>query len=75
MAGGERPATARHIVAMAVVVAMPGLRERLEATAAELWLNRWRQGRLSPKHLGCAAPRDVVALGAALGVALPPEPP
>jgi serine/threonine protein phosphatase 1 len=73
--------------------ALPGLRERLEGTAAELvasaggefgraaaahpagsWLNRWRQGRLSPTHLGCAGPKDVVALGRALGVSLPAAP-
>ena len=73
--------------------ALPGLRERLEATAAELsasagddwgraaaahpagsWLNRWRQGRLSATHLGCSGPREVVALGSALGVQLPATP-
>lgn len=73
--------------------ALPTLRERLEATFADLqqsagddvgraaaahpaasWLNRWRQGRLSPSHLGCSAPKDVVALAAALGLSLPSEP-
>jgi serine/threonine protein phosphatase 1 len=44
------------------------------AHPAGFWLNRWRQGRLSPTHLGCAAPRDVVALAAALGMTLPAEP-
>lgn len=38
------------------------------------WLNRWRQGRLSPTHLGCATPHDVVALATALGVSLAAEP-
>jgi calcineurin-like phosphoesterase family protein len=44
------------------------------AHPAGSWLNRWRAGRLSPTHLGCAGPRDIVALGAALGVTLPAAP-
>ena len=44
------------------------------AHPAGSWLNRWRQGRLSPAHLGCSGPKDVVALAAALGVGLPAEP-
>ena len=41
---------------------------------AHSWLQRWHTGRLSPSHLGCASPRDVVALGSALGVELPAAP-
>lgn len=42
---------------------------------AHSWLHRWQTGRLSPTHLGCASPRDVVTLGAALGLPLPAAPP
>jgi serine/threonine protein phosphatase 1 len=40
-------------------------------------LRRWRAGRLSRDHLGCATPDAVLALASALGVDLgiPPEPP
>lgn len=41
---------------------------------AQAWLWRWHTGRLSPTHLGCASPRDVVTLAGALGVTLPAEP-
>jgi serine/threonine protein phosphatase 1 len=39
-------------------------------------LQRWRAGKLSRDHLGCATPDAVLALAAALGVELgiPPEP-
>ncbi|MBK9035477.1 MAG: metallophosphoesterase [Myxococcales bacterium] len=41
---------------------------------AHSWLQRRHTGRLSTDHLGCAAPRDVVTLGRALGVELPAAP-
>jgi hypothetical protein len=68
--------------------AVPELRRRIEEEVARLgddgrataahpagsWLNRWRSGKLSPTHLGCPAPKDLVALAAALGLALPATP-
>jgi len=48
-------------------------REAAKHPAAS-WLQRRRMSRLSSTHLGCASPRDVVTLGAALGVVLPAEP-
>jgi serine/threonine protein phosphatase 1 len=44
------------------------------AHPAHSWLHRWHTGRLSPEHLGCTAPRDVLALARALDVALPSMP-
>ncbi len=44
------------------------------AHPAHSWLHRWHTGRLSPEHLGCTAPRDVLALAQALDVALPSMP-
>lgn len=45
------------------------------AHPAAPWLLRWRAGRLSREHLGCATPRQVQALAAALGrSAGPPAP-
>lgn len=38
------------------------------------WLLRWRAGKLSTTHLGCTTPRDVVKLGAALGLDLDAQP-
>lgn len=43
------------------------------AHPAGSWLLRRHKGKLSPTHLGCARPADVVELGAALGVTLPAE--
>jgi serine/threonine protein phosphatase 1 len=43
------------------------------AHPAGSWLLRQRKGKLSPQHLGCPRPADVVQLGAALGVSLPSE--
>jgi serine/threonine protein phosphatase 1 len=44
------------------------------AHPAGSWLLRRRAGRLSPQHLGCATPAQVLALADALGVALEKEP-
>lgn len=45
------------------------------AHPAASWLQRWKTGRLSPEHLGCSSPRQLCALGSALGLALPEAPP
>lgn len=38
------------------------------------WLLRRRTGKLSPEHLGCAGPQQLITLATALGVTLPAEP-
>jgi serine/threonine protein phosphatase 1 len=43
------------------------------AHPAGSWLLRRRKGKLSTTHLGCPRPTDVLQLGAALGVTLPPK--
>ena len=44
---------------------------RLAAThPAASWLQRRRAGKLSPTHLGCATPQQLIELGRALGVEL-----
>lgn len=52
----------------------PEVGRAMAAHPAHGWLQRWRTGKLSPTHLGCTSPRDVVTLGRALGVELPAEP-
>jgi hypothetical protein len=37
---------------------------------AASWLQRRRAGKLSPAHLGCATPQQLIELGRALGVEL-----
>lgn len=44
------------------------------AHPAGAWLLRHRAGRLSPTHLGCSTPADLVRLARALGRELPAEP-
>ncbi len=44
------------------------------AHPAGSWLLRHRAGKLSPTHLGCGTPADVVRLARALGRDLPAEP-
>ncbi|MDC0721388.1 metallophosphoesterase [Nannocystis bainbridge] len=44
------------------------------AHPAGSWLLRRRAGKLSPEHLGCASPRQLLALGSALGVTLASDP-
>lgn len=41
---------------------------------AASWLQRRRIGKLSPEHLGCASPQQLITLGAALGMTLPADP-
>lgn len=40
------------------------------AHPAASWLQRRKQGKLSPVHLGCATPQQLIELGRALGVEL-----
>jgi hypothetical protein len=44
------------------------------AHPAASWLLRWWQGRLSPEHLGCATPQQLLKLASGLGVELPAAP-
>lgn len=44
------------------------------AHPAGSWLLRRRAGKLSPEHLGCASPQQVLTLAAALGIELPTDP-
>jgi len=44
------------------------------AHPAASWLLRHRAGKLSPTHLGCSTPADLVRLARALGRDLPAEP-
>jgi calcineurin-like phosphoesterase family protein len=44
------------------------------AHPAGSWLLRRRTGRLSPEHLGCSTPQQLLTLAASLGVELPPAP-
>jgi serine/threonine protein phosphatase 1 len=44
------------------------------AHPAASWLQRRRAGRLSPDHLGCASPQQLLALADALGAPLPASP-
>lgn len=44
------------------------------AHPAGSWLLRRRAGKLSPEHLGCASPQQLLALASALGVTLPADP-
>jgi serine/threonine protein phosphatase 1 len=42
---------------------------------AASWLQRWKAGRLSPEHLGCSSPQQLVTLAGALGWSLEASPP
>ena len=44
------------------------------AHPAASWLQRRRIGKLSPDHLGCSSPQQLITLASALGVTLTPEP-
>lgn len=44
------------------------------AHPAASWLQRRRAGKLSPEHLGCSSPQQLVTLAAGLGVALDADP-
>lgn len=44
------------------------------AHPAASWLQRWRAGKLSREHLGCASPQQLITLAAALGVTLAATP-
>ncbi|MBZ5708763.1 metallophosphoesterase [Nannocystis pusilla] len=44
------------------------------AHPAGSWLIRRRAGKLSPEHLNCSSPQQLLALAAALGEALPADP-
>ena len=44
------------------------------AHPAGSWLLRRHSGRLSPEHLGCATPQQLITLAASLGLSLPADP-
>ncbi len=41
---------------------------------AASWILRRRTGKLSPEHLGCSGPQQLITLAAALGLSLPESP-